>query len=234
MGVIHSTFRQLKDAATIVAAVVVLGFVSVIAHVLVQLPHIIDEGKSIEFKLRANQFHEMAHREYPLGVELDALWTDGCGQIQCASRFQDAMKIAQSEQVPIVIHRVTIASESEVLDGVKTGERIGALKQIIGEFRHEIRLLERYPGNVVGEWTDIDDIDLSERGDMGHESINASTDIKMTAWPVLVDSSRDQQILVKVMTAGRPASRATFTETGRRLAKGKGMGCSRDLALDAS
>lgn len=95
-------------------------------------------------------------------VEFDTLPAYGRGKVEAPPRFDHALELGDSLEMPVGIKSVSISPQSEVLYGVETGKGIGALNPFSGQFLHQIKLMER--DIVHGFWkgADIDDIDLAK------------------------------------------------------------------------
>jgi hypothetical protein len=52
------------------------------------------------------------------------------------------------------------------------------------------------------QWPDVDDLDLAEDGYMSNETVDPRSDVNVPIRRGFVDSARDVEVLVEVVTAG--------------------------------
>ena len=87
------------------------------------------------------------------------------------------------------VDRISVASETEVLQGMQARERIGAgVPGGVGAVMS--RSVEH---DVLGgrrQWPDIDDLDRAERRDVGPEAVDARSDVDVARRPGLVNPAR--------------------------------------------
>ena len=140
-----------------------------------------------------------------MGVEFDALGSDGCGEVEDAAGADHALELLESPEVAHGIERVAIAAKPKVLDAVQAGKRIAAFDPLRVERLHEIDLVKDDIRHRHGLRADVEYLDFPEDRERSDEAIEPRADIDVPQRLGIVDPACDYAILVKVGSQGTAA-----------------------------
>jgi hypothetical protein len=165
----------------------------------------VDQGQFQQLQrvpLRAVQ--DLPRIEHPVGIELHPSLPYGKGQVEHAARGQERRQAFESAFKARRIHRIPIAAQAEVFQGVQARKRVAAAQQLIHGI-HEVGLLEQHPRDGLLDGPDVEDLHLAEAGHMGHQAVHPGSDIHVPHGLGLEYFPGDQQILPKVFRIHVPA-----------------------------
>ena len=160
-GTASLTFCQLEDAASVAAAEVFANGCLVERRIGDEVPRVIDIGERFDVVGLLHEGQQIRYRKDAMGVEFDPLLPDGDGKIELPLLFQHPVHILPADEVAVVVHRIAVASETEMLQRVETGEGI----TVIGQrelLRRKVGPGEADVGEAQMEVADVQDLDLPE------------------------------------------------------------------------
>ena len=187
---------------------------AVIGDIVVQVPPIVHVGEPVEDETGLRALKDVRYREDAMGVELDALRTDGHRKVELPSASQYARQVLESSKVAVVVDRITVSAKAEVLQCVQARQGVTALDERVRQSPHQVRAHEADGGCGARERPDVDDVDLPVYGNVRHEAVHSGSDVDMAIGLGRVDTACDQQVLVEVLPLGRAAVRDVVAEAG--------------------
>jgi hypothetical protein len=227
----RSALRQLEDAASIMTAEVVCQGPLVKNRMGDESIFVVDIRERIDVVAPLHETQEIGDRKDPVSIELDPLFADGNGKIEFTALFQHPVYVVPADEMTSIVQTIPITSEAEVLHSMKAGKRVAVID------KREILSREVCPGktdicNIEMKATDIKNLDLTERRNVGHEPVDTGTDIDMPCGVYLKNLLGNEEILEEVMLCDNTAFFILFFETGIKLCEGEGFPCLFRLAPD--
>lgn len=178
-----------------------------------EISRFIDVVEIREHQSVLGHFDDRAGVEYAMCVELDALSSDGDGEVEDAAGLKELHERLEAADVAFGIDGVAVAAEAEVFEGMEAGEGVAAGAELWRGF-HDIELAEGDVGDGDVEGADIEDFDRTESCDVGDETVDARTDVHVPLGVALEDLASDEEVLVEVVATGRAALGRPVVEAG--------------------
>ena len=227
----RSALRQLEDAATIMTAEVVSHGSLVKNRMGDKSIFVIDIRERVYVVAPLHETQQVGNGKDPVGIELDPLFADGNGKIEFTALFQHPEHIVPADEMASIVQTIPVASEAEVFHGVQARKGVAIIDE------REILSREVCPGkadvgNIQILATDIKNLDLTERRNVGHEPVDTGADIDMPCGVYLKNLLGNEEILEEVMLCDNTAFFILFFETGIKLCEGEGFPCLFRLAPD--
>src|SRR5260370_18257229 len=140
----------------------------------VQRAGIIDIRKAINNQVvLPKHSQKQGNAEDAVCIELEALdLGDRHGKIEPSPRLQHTYEIPKALAMALIINRIAIASEPEMFQHVQAGQRIRALGQFIVGL-HDVRLPECDSLRIGRQPTNVEHLDLTERGHVSNKPVDA-------------------------------------------------------------
>ena len=137
-----------------------------------------------------------------MSVELDALaFSRGHAQVQRSVGLQHGDQRTETLPPAVVVDRIAVPSESEMLQSVEAGKRIRdgfpRLVQI-----HHVELYEVNTRHLGANGSNVQYVDLPERCHVGHEPVDGRTHVDVALGCTGVDFSRNDEVLMEVVASG--------------------------------
>ena len=175
----RSALRKLEDTATIMTAEVVSHGSLVKNRIGDKSIFVVDIRERVYVVAPLHEAKQVGNRKDPVGIELDPLFADGNGKIEFTALFQPPEHIVPADEMVSIVQTIPVASEAEVFHGVQARKGVAVIdeKEILSR---EVCPGKTDVGNIEMKATDIKNLDLTERRNVGHEPIDTGADINMS------------------------------------------------------
>ena len=164
---------------------------------------IVDEVETLQFELAAQPVRKTSRIEHAMRVEADSGKPDRGRDVEATTMRDHAGESGQPSPVRVGIDGIAVPAQTQMLEHMEATDRVAAsLKSRaqavqVGLDEADVRVLARR------HWTDVDDLDGTETGDVRDESVDSAADIDVPLRSGLVNELRYEQILMEVVATRR-------------------------------
>jgi len=118
---IASLFDQLKHCAAVTAAKIVVDSRIIQRDSLMHVGIVRKIAEAFNVIVLREVIDEKPCGEYAMRIEFDALGSHGGGEMEASARFEKPPEVLQPLVEAVEIHRIAIAAQAEMFDGVEAG-----------------------------------------------------------------------------------------------------------------
>ena len=129
------------------------------------------------------------------------------------------MKIGQSPKMTVRIEAVAVAAKAEVLQSMKTRQRIAVVEVLRFYFGHEVAATKHNVFGAGRKRADVEDLDFTKYGNMGNKAVDTRGDVDVPLWVSREDALCNNEVLVEIMSGRRSALDAVVPNARIKLSK---------------
>src|SRR5437763_17211549 len=116
--------------------------------------------------------------------------------------------------MPVPAEWFAVPAKPKVLQGVEAGCRVAAVDESDWQVSHEVGPRENDVSHMRRILSYVHDDDLTERGDVSNEAVNARPHVDVTFGIRGVNAGRHQQILMEIVSGGDAARVVAIAQAG--------------------
>jgi hypothetical protein len=211
-------FPDLEDAATVRQSKAIICCLRLVILRFMQVPGVIDVVEAFDLEpTLVKHLEEVGYRENPMRIELEPLpFADRDGEIENAADPDHPRQSRKPLAMPVVVNRITVAAEAEMLQRMKTGERVGIVVQA-GVLLHDIDRSEVDIASARLNRADIQHFDLAKDSNVRDEPVDARAHIHVASGACAVNELGYEKILVEILTARHTSLLVAIGKTGAEV-----------------